>query len=184
MFLEEIRPDIYVEKFENIPFSELWKKGICGYVVDFDNTIYEKEVGLNKNAVNSLKKAVKKGYIKNLVILTNTIFGKKRIGKVEKFAKELSDEIEIPVKTICLNFFVRKPSPYGFIKTLDELKCRTVEVAVIGDQLLSDIRGGNRLRFFTILVDPLGPYSWMSVVSLKVWRNIRAHRKLELKYDS
>ena len=38
---------------------------------------------------------------------------------------------------------------------MSELDLTPEETAVIGDQLFTDIRGGNRIGLMTILVDPL-----------------------------
>jgi hypothetical protein len=48
-----------------------------------------------------------------------------------------------------------KPSNRGFLKAMTKLKLTPEETAVIGDQLFTDVRGGNRLGLTTVLVEPL-----------------------------
>ena len=42
-----------------------------------------------------------------------------------------------------------------FIKVLKEYKLDLSEVAIIGDQLVTDIYGGNRVGITTVLVNPM-----------------------------
>ena len=66
--------------------------------------------------------------------------------KVEKVAKTL----EIPYKN-----FAMKPFKKGFLKVQSILKEEPSNIAVVGDQIFTDIIGGNRCNMFTILVEPI-----------------------------
>jgi HAD superfamily phosphatase (TIGR01668 family) len=49
----------------------------------------------------------------------------------------------------------RKPSRRFFRKAMAEMGLPAAKVAIVGDQLFTDVLGGNRMGAFTILVDPL-----------------------------
>ena len=49
----------------------------------------------------------------------------------------------------------RKPSRRFFRKAMEEMGLPAAKVAIVGDQLFTDVLGGNRMGAFTILVDPL-----------------------------
>ena len=49
----------------------------------------------------------------------------------------------------------RKPSKTKFLKILKTYKLDLSEVAIIGDQLVTDIYGGNRVGITTVLVNPM-----------------------------
>ena len=49
----------------------------------------------------------------------------------------------------------KKPLPFGFRRAARELGVQVSECAVIGDQLFTDILGGNLAGAVTVLVDPL-----------------------------
>ena len=51
--------------------------------------------------------------------------------------------------------YARKPRKAKFIKVLKEYKLDLSEVAIIGDQLVTDIYGGNRVGITTVLVNPM-----------------------------
>ncbi len=48
-----------------------------------------------------------------------------------------------------------KPSRRAFLQALDLLGSRPEQAAMIGDQVFTDVLGGNRLGLYTILVVPL-----------------------------
>ncbi|RLE28916.1 hypothetical protein DRJ54_05655 [Candidatus Acetothermia bacterium] len=60
------------------------------------------------------------------------------------------EEIGVPVI-----WPARKPLPRGFKRALWVLKVRPEETAIIGDQLFTDVLGGNLAGLYTVLVTPL-----------------------------
>ncbi|PIP30339.1 hypothetical protein COX25_05205 [bacterium (Candidatus Howlettbacteria) CG23_combo_of_CG06-09_8_20_14_all_37_9] len=180
-FLEKVRPDLYVSHVSGIPFQRLYHvHGISGYIFDLDNTIRHKKHGLDPKAVSALREAVIKGYVRHAVVLSNTIQGEERVLKAKRMAGMFSSEIGINVEAICLGYSQRKPKIDGFNLALKHLQLKDSEVAMVGDQILSDIKGGNKAGLFTVLVDALGPYSWMSVISGRTFRNQWARWRLDL----
>lgn len=65
---------------------------------------------------------------------------------MEAFAKPLG---------IPFIFEARKPLTRAFQQALHDMKLKKEEVVVIGDQLLTDVFGGNRIGLHTILVVPV-----------------------------
>ena len=49
-----------------------------------------------------------------------------------------------------------KPLKRNFLKIMDKHDLKDSEVAIIGDQFLTDIIGGNKVGITTILVNPIG----------------------------
>ena len=49
----------------------------------------------------------------------------------------------------------RKPLKRKYKKVLTEYKYLESEVAMIGDQIVTDIYGGNRMGIFTVLIKPM-----------------------------
>ena len=48
-----------------------------------------------------------------------------------------------------------KPRKNKFLKVLKEYKLDLSEIAIVGDQLVTDIYGGNKVGITTILVNPM-----------------------------
>jgi hypothetical protein len=137
--MERLRPDIYQKKISDIHFNLLKKSGIKLLLIDLDNTLLKyknKEIEEDlKNLINTLKE--------NFKII---IFSNGRTTKVKKVADTL--EVEYISKAM-------KPLLINFKKVLTKYKVSPSEVAIIGDQMLTDVKGGNRIGITTILVEPL-----------------------------
>ena len=50
-----------------------------------------------------------------------------------------------------------KPFPQGFRRAMHLLQTTPESTAIVGDQLFTDILGGNRLGLYTVLVEPIFP---------------------------
>ena len=51
--------------------------------------------------------------------------------------------------------FARKPFKKGFLAIQKELQLNSEQIGVVGDQIFTDVLGGNRCKMFTILVEPI-----------------------------
>lgn len=132
-----IYPNLYLDSVKNINPTLLKKNNISGLILDVDNTL----IDYYKNMIEGLDKwceEMKEEGIK-CIILSNS--NKKE--KVETVAKKLD---------IDYIMFAKKPMKSGFKKALEKLKLKNSEVAVVGDQLFTDVLGAKRMDMFSILV--------------------------------
>ncbi len=136
-----LRPKVYVDSICNIDLKKLKKvKNIKGIIVDLDNTLIawgRKEID---SKINDWVKEAKSLKLK-LCIVSNT--NSKRVAK-------FAEIFEIPYSS---NSF--KPFNSPFIKAIEILNTAPSETMVIGDQIFTDIWGGNRLKLLTVLVAPI-----------------------------
>jgi HAD superfamily phosphatase (TIGR01668 family) len=65
-----------------------------------------------------------------------------------------------------------KPRRRGFLRALLQMESTVEDTAVVGDQVMTDIWGGNRCGLLTILVDPMSPVEFVGtrVISRNVER--------------
>ena len=133
-------PDAYLNKVQEITIQFLLEKKIKALILDVDNTLIDYYKYLSEDIVKWANELQGQGI--KLYILSNT--NKKE--KVEMVANKL----EIPYK-----LFANKPSKKGFKKIQEELKLESENIGVVGDQIFTDVIGGNRSNMFTILVDPV-----------------------------
>lgn len=133
-------PKAYFLKVEDITIEFLRKKKIKALILDVDNTLIDYEENLSSTKKQWAKELRENGI--KLYILSNS--NKKQ--KVEKVANEL----QVQYKT-----FAKKPLKLNFLKIQKEIGERPEQIGVVGDQLFTDIIGGNRCNMFTILVDPI-----------------------------
>jgi len=74
-----------------------------------------------------------------------------------------------------------KPSRRAFLQALDLLGSRPEQAAMIGDQVFTDVLGGNRLGLYTILVVPLCRREFLGTRVLRlvervILRNLVVHK--------
>ena len=133
------RPIIYQKNIQSINYQKLYDQGIRYLIVDLDNTlskVLEKECSPETKAfVNNLSEKF------TIIVASNNTRQRVRQScqglNVIGFAEAL------------------KPSKNVYRYFAKRLNYRKEEVAVIGDQIVTDIFMGNRLNVLTILVDPL-----------------------------
>ncbi len=136
-----LKPKVYVDSVYNIDLKKLKKvKKIKGIIVDLDNTL----VAWGKNEIDHkiidwVKEAKKLGL--KICIVSNT--NSKRIAEFAKI-------FNIPYHS---KYF--KPFSIAFNNGLKILDTKKSETVVIGDQIFTDIWGGNILKLLTILVVPI-----------------------------
>ena len=139
--MEVYVPDMYQKSIYTIDYQKLYNRGIKCLLFDLDNTIVPIKMKTPskkiKNLYNDLKE---KGF--KIIIFSNS--GKSRL-------KPFKDELEVDCSASSMKPFKKK-----FLKVLDEYGYQINEVAIIGDQLLTDIFGGNKIGITTILVNPVG----------------------------
>ena len=138
---EILKPKVYINSVFNIDLRKLKKtKKIKGIIVDLDNTLVawgQKEI--SQKIIDWVKEAKRLGF--KICIVSNT-----NSKRVAEFAKIFN----IPYHS---KYF--KPFSIAFNNGLKILDTKKSETVVIGDQIFTDIWGGNRLKLLTILVVPI-----------------------------
>lgn len=133
-------PDYYIKSYKNLNIDRLRQQQIKVLVCDIDNTLVAHDEAYPDEHVKAFIQRVKDAGIR-VVLVSNNV--KER---VETFAKELD------VKTYP---FAKKPLKITYLKMMKDCGCEPKEIAVLGDQLLTDMLGANRVGFYTILTHPV-----------------------------
>lgn len=133
-------PDCYIRSFQDLNIQRLCALGIRVLVCDIDNTLVAHDIAVPDEAVKGFVKQVKAAGLQ-LVLVSNNV--KER---VDTFAKGLD------VKTYP---FAQKPLKKTYKKMMRDSGFAAHQIAVLGDQLLTDMLGANRIGFYTILTTPV-----------------------------
>ncbi len=137
---ELLRPRLYVESIHNINLDDLKRQGIKAICSDLDNTLVPWESDqANEKLLGWLKRAHDAGF--KVFLVSNAV-----PRRLEHFLKLLG------VKGIGK---ANKPRRGAFLRALEELQLPAHQVALVGDQIFTDVLGGNRVGMYTILVVPL-----------------------------
>ncbi len=133
-------PDMYQKSIYSINYNKLYSDGIRCLLFDLDNTCvpYE-EKKPNKKLKDLFDELKYMGF--KVIIFSNAT--KKRL---EPFKNTL---------LVDCSYSSRKPKKRKFLKVLKMFNFDLSEVAIIGDQLFTDVFGGNRVGIKTILVNPM-----------------------------
>ena len=140
-------PDMYFKSIYTIDYKGLKKKKVKCLIFDLNNTIAPLTLMKPNKKIMDLFEELKDMKFK-IYIVSNSI--KKR---VEPFKTYLG------VDSAYLSF---KPSLKKFKKIYSINQFKDNEIAVIGDELLTDIWSANRMNFVSILVNPIGTKEYVS----------------------
>ena len=148
----KIKANDYFEKVEDISHDYLEANSITGIALDIDNTIVIDSKTVVSPSVS--------GWIKNIkmpvCLLSN--------GK-EQRVKLFADTFDL-----CYVYQANKPFKRGYAKAAELLGIEDLtKIAVIGDQLFSDIFGGNISGCYTIKVEPIDKTADPLAVKVKRW---------------
>lgn len=152
-----LRPNLMIDHLFEIPLIELKKEHITGIVFDLDNTIIawsSKE--MEQTVIDWLSHLKDQGF--KLCIVSNSM---------ESRVSRIAQKLMVPyIARAC------KPMGHGFHIALKKLNLQSSQVAVIGDQLFTDVFGGNRMGAFTILVKPLGSQEFIMTKLTRILEKI------------
>ena len=134
-------PKLYVKSLAHVDFEQLHRQGILLVLLDIDNTLSNHGSIVGGDYAKEQVDRIQKTGIECMIISN----------AMSKRAKTFADSLNIPFIPKA-----RKPSRRGIRFALQQhpnLDCS--QVAVIGDQILTDILAGNRAEIFTVLLDPI-----------------------------
>ena len=134
-------PDLYLNSVIDINATLLKKNKLEALILDVDNTLIDYYKNLSDCAEDWCENLKSEGI--KCIILSNS--NKKE--KVETVAKKLG------IKYV---MFAKKPLKSGFKKALEKLEMKPEQVAVVGDQIFTDVVGAKRMKMFSILVKQVG----------------------------
>lgn len=137
--IERFFPDREVRRVEDILLADLKENRIKGIILDIDNTISEWKKDPAENVTVWLE-MLRNNEIQVCLVSNNTRT------RVERLSRKLS------LHAIHGAF---KPRRKAFIAALALMGTEARETAVVGDQLFTDVYGGNRLNMYTIYVNPI-----------------------------
>ena len=135
-------PDIYQKSIYTIDYKKLKKNGIKCLLFDLDNTIAPYKVIEPDQKVKELFASLEKDF--KVIIISNS-----NKNRLRPFKEKLNVDVA---------FSSKKPFKTKYKKILELYNFKIDEVACIGDQLLTDILGANRMGFTSILVNRIAKY--------------------------
>lgn len=133
-------PDRYVSRLATVAIEELRDQGFRGLIVDLDNTLMGfRQTELEADHLDWVARAHDHGF--RMVMVSNNF-----TERVTGIARQL----DIPCIPNAL-----KPLPFGVMRAIRMLDMPRKEIAVVGDQLFTDVLSGKLCGLYTILTEPI-----------------------------
>jgi HAD superfamily (subfamily IIIA) phosphatase, TIGR01668 len=150
--LQKLCPRVQAESVLELDLSELQKVGIRGIIFDLDNTLVEwKQENITPEVIKLVSRFKDAGF--KMCILSNAL---------EHRVEAVANLLEIPYVSRAA-----KPRKLPFKKALEYMDTEPEETAVVGDQLFTDILGGNRMELYTIWTPPLSDTEFISTKAVR-----------------
>ena len=161
-----IYPNDYFEKIDKITIEYLKKNDIKALILDMDNTLINQNSEMPENVLKWAKEIRGQGV--KLIIASNS----NRKNKLDKISNLLGIEYIL---------FAKKPLKSGLMKAVKLLGENVNNIAVVGDQIFTDIIGGNRCKMYTILVDAIEEKdfwytAWKRPIENKIKEKIKKYK--------
>ena len=154
-----LRPDEAHRSVLDIDFRKLSAQGIRFCCFDLDNTLAPQG---GDQLIAGVKERVceirEQQLMKEVCLISNVIWGKRRVERLARIARELEIEHYYPAM-----FWDKKPGPKPFRWALDCMNSDPRHTCMVGDQIFSDVLGGNRHGMYTILVKSFSPDHWTTL---------------------
>lgn len=164
-------PNHYQQSIFEIDFLVLQKEKIKVLMIDLDNTLVPYDV---KRPSKEVIKLLEELQTLNFTIIIMSNNSQKRV------AEFLTG---LPYLFVAK---AHKPLKKAYRKALKLLPTQhqTNEIAVIGDQIITDVLGGNKMDFYTILVDPILKQSDVWTTKFNRFLARRVVRKIAKRYPN
>ncbi|PWM45610.1 MAG: YqeG family HAD IIIA-type phosphatase [Clostridiales bacterium] len=163
---KNLYPTVYLSAFHDVTPELLKKHGITGLLCDLDETL----VGHNEQEINneliSWLEVLSENDIPVCIISNNTQT------RTSQFARKIG------VPYICM---AMKPFAFKILRGADVINKPRDEVALVGDQLFTDVKAARNAGIKSILVDPMGNQSMWYV---KMKRRREGKYKKEFKKEA
>lgn len=138
--LRRFCPDYHIERIWDIDPKDLVAAGFCGVLLDLDNTLLPwKGSELPPETVAWIEACRAAGL--KMCLVSNT----RNVPRLRAIGERLNVEVVMPRRM--------KPAREGFQRALAHLNLSPSEVVMVGDQMFTDIWGGNRMGLCTIWVE-------------------------------
>jgi HAD superfamily phosphatase (TIGR01668 family) len=138
-----LKPDYYYNDVLEIKQDMLREKGIKGILFDIDNTLTKTNSKETDKKIKDFLINLSENGMK-ILLLTNA-----NKDRVKRF--DLNDSFPIIHSAL-------KPFKTSFKKALKILNVKNTDIMMVGDQIFTDIYGGNRMKMKTILIRPIKIY--------------------------
>ena len=146
--LKTFYPDNTCASAFEIPYEELYKRGIRALIFDIDNTLTEHGKPATDRAVVLMERLKKIGF--RICLLSNN-----KEERVKMFNEKIS---------VDYIYKAGKPGKGGYERAMEKMESTKQTTVFVGDQLFTDVWGAKRTGIESWLVEPIDPHEEIQIV--------------------
>lgn len=146
-------PDVYQKSIYDINYKKLKNSGIKCLLFDLDNTLVPYTSKEPTKQIKDLFARLNPDF--KLIIMSNS--GKNRLRPFKQ------------ILNVDVAYSSKKPLKGKYKKILDIYNYKPEQVAAIGDQLMTDVFGANRMGLTSIFVNRIGPVEPITTKFNRIW---------------
>lgn len=141
-------PDEWVDSTYSIDFQSYYDKGYRGIIFDIDNTLVPHGADADRRAIDLFSRLKKIGF--DICLVSNN-----KKPRVERFNRDVN---------VHYIFKAQKPYARNYYIAGIMMGLSVGSLLCVGDQLFTDIYGGNLSDIHTILVNPIDRHEEIQIV--------------------
>lgn len=154
--MEKFIPDIYQKSIYTINYKNLKKRNIKCLLFDLDNTLVSYSESVPSQDIKELFHMLSNDF--KIIIFSNS--GKNRLRPFKE------------ILNVDVAFSSRKPLKKKYLKVMKLYNYKPEEIACIGDQLMTDIFGANRVGCISIFVNSIGTWEPIWTKFNRIWERM------------
>ena len=159
--IKRLYPKFYLKSIFEIDSEALKNQGIKGLIFDIDNTLVPYDEAYPASEIIAFFEKLKKEGFQICLASNNTE------DRVVKFNENL--------KVFAIHKS-GKPRRRGLYKAMELMNLRKEEVAMVGDQIFTDVLAGNRAGVLSILVVPVSEKDeWITKIKRGIEKRVVKH---------
>lgn len=140
--MDKFIPDMYYKSIYDINYKKLLNMNIKCIAFDLDNTVASYKEDVPSVEVKELFNLLSDDF--KIILFSNA--SKKRLTPFKE------------ILNVDSSYSTRKPLKKKYLKIMRIYRLKPEEIAFVGDQLITDIYGANKVGGISILVNPIGTY--------------------------
>lgn len=146
--MNNLYPNRFFDKKEDIPFKEYYDKGYRGVIFDIDNTLVPHNEPTDEKTVAFIKQLKDMGF--RVCLLSNN--DRERVASFNKSLK------------VSFVYKANKPFSNGYEMAMNAINTDVKTTLFVGDQIFTDVWGAKRMGIFSILLDPINPKEEIQII--------------------
>ena len=158
--IKKLLPKLYLSSAYQLPIRKLQEMGIKVLICDVDNTLLPHHQLYMDARMESFLEELKRADIQVVFVSNNTA----------KRLQHIVEECKIDTYS-----FACKPFPFVFRKIMKKYQIEPHQLAIMGDQLFTDILGGNMQDVYTILCERMEQKDLIYTIPFRVVENMVYH---------